>query len=189
MLAAMAMIDDFAQRGSPSTGEKFTLDDLHQAFFWWFRRPIKLARFGCETELCGGVAWFAYRRQDSSWVAGGTRLCAGCALTLRLDRDIAQRPDSHHPAFRIADREPAELTIAHELLRDLEIIFGGAMTDRTSHCVLHSHPMKRLPLSIGSHADVTVGDDADELVGRIDHGHAAAIALPMMLAAIFSESF
>jgi len=112
------------------------------ALFWRARGLIKLTRLGCETELCGGMTWLAYRSQDSGRIGGRDRLRTARAPALRLDCDIAQRQDPYHLALRIADGKPAQLAITHELLRDLEIIFGGALSDRTRHRALHSYPMK-----------------------------------------------
>src|SRR5690606_19658180 len=47
-----------------------------------------------------------------------------------------------------------------------------------AHHVGHADVLRGLPAGVGGHADVSIGDDADDLQVRVDDGHRAAVAVP-----------
>jgi hypothetical protein len=114
----------------------------------------------------------------------GGKTPLGLALSLRFVRDIGQRKDAEEAARFIDNRKATDARFLHGRLGFGEAISQVARVDLFRHGVFHSEFLQAPAPKLARHADVSIGDHADQALGSsagCDRKELAVAALHLLL--------
>jgi hypothetical protein len=100
---------------------------------------------------------------------------------LSAARQIAQCDDATQVPVTIDDRNPADLLLSHQTLDIRDVVFRQATVDLPRHDGRDAHRPEGESLRVAAHANVAIGDHADDTAFVIDDRQSPAVFFPHYL--------
>src|SRR5690606_12461915 len=99
----------------------------------------------------------------------------GCAIAVA--REICQRHDAHE-ATTLDDGNATDLILTHQHGDAFQRIPRGNGHDVPRHGALYAECRKRLAARVGSHTNVAIREDPNQVTCLVDHWYGSTVELP-----------